>query len=959
MKLGAVAAVAVAAEIACATSVQAGLALDDSTHYLSFTPTAGGGISVANEATVANPPNVSYATSSGFILNHTSDGAGPGLCPSRGAAAQTNLGSLHVGAHAVVKLADTSPSHAAGSFTAELVLRLTKPFTWAYLFRGDNWNVSVEKYGCLVLSFLPQGGAAAVALRPSPSIADGKWHHVAVLQDVTAGTVSLYVDYQKVDGVSGRLPATSSPFFLGAYQDVASNINNSLCDVDYDEFRLTPRALSVADFIAPSNYGQDVSPFVRTDTVLYSDFGGRDFGLGNEVARLRATNAIVLPWGATSCVYERPNEALSLLSPGAYATDPAVSNESCCACSAASGDKVTAHLRAYFGDHPLTESSFTLEFSAQITSCKSSSYLLAYNGALWWFLKSDGSFTMQYGADSWKEYARTPVATDGKWHHYAVTWDAENHVLAGYFDHKLVGSQTVTSPFGAVTDPLLIGYATWESANVGFLDAKFDALRATRGVLKPQEFLHARRMPFDEDALLYLDFENGSTEAVYPLGMPSFWRSNATYANLNGNSVPASTLFSDAFSGLSTANERSLVQTNALDAANIGGGFVISNAVPSLLSADFTAEEYFRLGVDNPKSSYLFLQLQADGLAWGVRYAGQTGALSLLAMAGGKESAAGLATYPNANDGLWHHVAVVYRHARHTMSLYVDHALVGSVSNVDDMGAVAADELQVGGYSYWKYGTYNPFMDVSWNAIRITRRAMRPTEFLTTEPISPSAMPLEARFDDSWKTAPDGRYAVVASPFGNVRLARSGRVSGSLQDISGNRIRDDIAGVHATGGGVRLDGNGIVDLQTATVEMFVKVMDADYAGAIVSYGKGLGPETSLWNVTSDNKLTVETGTSSTMVPLANVNLNDGTWHHLAVCHESAERSVSVKVYVDYICVADVNVDGCFVFDEPAGFVLGTAGYVGRVDEFRCHRGCVSVDEFLYAGPRSGFRILIR
>lgn len=959
MKVGAVAAFAIAAEIACATSVQAGLALDDSTHYLSFTPTAGGGISVVNEAKIANPPNVSYATSSGYSLNHTSEGAGPGLCPSRGAAAETNLGSLHVGSHAVVKLEDTSPSHAAGSFTAELVLRLTRPFTWAYLFRGDNWNVSVEKYGCLVLRFTPQGASTEVALRPSPSLADGKWHHVAVLQDVTAGTVSLYVDYQKIDGASGRLPAKSSPFFLGAYQDVASNINNSLYDVDYDEFRLTPRALAVTDFIVPSNYGQDVSPFVRTDTILYSDFGGRDFGLGNEVARLRATDAIVLPWGATSCVYERPSEALSVLSPGAYATGPAVSNESCCACSAASGDKVTAHLRTYFGDHPLTESSFTLEFSAQITSRKSSSYLLAYAGALWWYLKSDGSFTMQYGDSTWTEYAHTPVATDGMWHHFAVTWDAEKHILAGYFDHKLVGSKTVSSPFGQVSDPLLIGYATWESANVGFLDAKFDALRATRGVLKPQEFLHTQRMPFDEDTLLYLDFENGSTEAAYPLGMPSFWRSNATYANLNGDSVPASVLFSDAVSGLSVANERSLVQTNALDAVNVGGGFVISNAVPSLLSADFTAEEYFRLGVNNPKSSNLFLQRMTAGEAWRVRYDGTTGALYLLAMSGGKESATALATYPNANDGLWHHVAVVYRHAHHTMSLYVDHALVGTVPNVDDMSAVVADELQVGGYSYWKYGIYNPFMDVRWDVIRITRRAMRPTEFLTTESVDPSAMPLEARFDDSWKATADGRYAMVASPFGNVGLARSGRVSGSLQDVSGDRIRDDVAGVRSTGGGVRLDGNGIVDLQTATAEMFVRVMDTAYAGPIVSYGKALSSETSLWNVTADNKLTVVTATGSTTVPLATVNLSDGAWHHLAICHESAEGVVNVKVYVDYACVADANVDGCFVFDEPAGFVLGAADYVGCMDEFRCHRGRVGVDGFLYAAPRPGLQIIVR
>jgi len=960
MKRNPIAVLTTAAALTVANPVSAGLALSDSTHYLSFKPSAGGGVSIANEATIANPPAITYATSSGFVLNHTSDGAGPGLCPTRGAAAEANLGSLHVGAHAVVKLADTSPSHAAGSFTAELVMRLTRPITWAYLFRGDNWSVSVEKYGCLVLRFVPQGSTTEVALRPSPSLADGKWHHVAVLQDLTAGTVSLYVDYQKVDYAAAQLQATSSAFFLGAYQDYSSNINNSLYDVDYDEFRLTPRALAVTDFIAPSNYDQDISPFVRADTILYSDFGERDFALGNEVTRVRETTAIVSQWGATSCVYAKPSDDLAVMSPEAYATAPVVSNDSCCACSAASGDKITAHLRAYFGDHPLTESSFTFEVFVQINSCKSSSYLLAYGGALWWFLNADGIFTMQYGESKWTEYARTPVVTDGKWHHFAVTWDADNHVLAGYCDHKLIGSKTVAAPFGKVSDPLYLGYATWESVNVGFLDVKFDALRATRGVLKPQEFLHTRRQPFDKDALLYLDFENDSTDAVYPLGMTSFWRSNATFAQVNGESVPASTLFADATSGLSTANERALIQTNSLDATNTGGGFVISNAVPSLLSADFTAETYFRLGTNNPKTSNLFLHLRTGGEVWRVRYDGSTHAFSLLTCSGGKQSSASLATYPNANDDLWHHVAVVYRHSRHTMSLYVDHALVGTVSNVDDMSAISADELQIGGYSYWKYGTYNPFMNVRWDAIRITRRALRPTEFLTTQGVTETSTPLSASFDGTWQASEEGRYVITATPFGEATLLRAARVSGEMLDATGAKVRDNTMGVKAEGGGVAIVGNGIADLGCATTEFFFRSASAQNTGALVTYAAGTDASQVFWKLDVTGTLTVCTDKGEQSFSCASpAHLLDGLWHSVTIRHETTDQGLRVEVFLDQELIVQGSVEGSFVFDEPGGYILGNASFYGRLDEFRCSNGLLDVERWLRAGAKPGLTLLLR
>lgn len=625
-----------------------------------------------------------------------------------------------------VAITDSSPSYTQADFTYEMFFKGRMSTGQRKIFhQPQGWRLYIDENGRLELI----NGGWSNTMVTTDVVADGQWHHVAVVYDTTEKTIAVYVDYALVKRVSHTIGTSPNPI---AY--VYGSIAGSCCD----EIRLTRRTLRPAQFLRDASKclpGVDPARTLAAtdeDTVVYAGFSGvPDASWLNDMRLFDHTK----PRLRVSSAYDPPEyvvpAGLSEIFPAQWADAPALTNTVAFRAYARPDQSVSTRL---WGELPGTfhTGDFTYEFffKADLASLypvgRDTLYLLTAPGRFHLVIRNAMGDLVVWGSD-WSQKAIKRDVINGTWRHVAVTWDQATRTLRFFLDGVQFGSQVRTEDFSAATSSAFgIGCFPTALGDNNFRDMTIDELRITARRLEAKELLSAARQPFYRETAAALTFEASKTANLVGSEIIAAVMNNKTSELV---AIPDS---EDATYACGTSSVRAaslmcyhVAKTNAEDNWN-GGGLTLTDSVPALRTGSFTAETFLRIGqLSKTLDSYVFSQPGA----WDLYVDAETQTL--------RAGAAGVGfavSDKRVSLNRWHHLAYVYDAAAKTCTAYLDYAPIGSVSSVDVLAASDAevkDILYYGGRTAWDWGLVNCFAEAWFDELRITRRALTVPEFLT------------------------------------------------------------------------------------------------------------------------------------------------------------------------------------------------------------------------------------
>ena len=353
------------------------------------------------------------------------------------------------------------------------------------------------------------GGSGSTTEITSGTINDGEWHHAAYVYDKTAGTCTLFMDYAPVDEKAYTPYSEGDGQFMVGGQfwwDNASHGNYQGFDGQFDNFRITRRALTAAEFLRPAEMERLLDARFDDDTPPTFSSGLPDYlapaGTGGTMNGGAAAPALA------------DSRAGSWIFDGVNGTD----KEKCGKALSLDGGYVL-----YPRNRLLERQAFTVEFFARFADLKKNANFLRFSsgntlsGAPIWGLYNnvDSSnvsriyFAATVSADGGLTTTRkdaplynlTENAGDWRgWHHWALTVEPNGARTryAFYLDGVCVKEPTNVTADGALYFPpegtcLAIGGT---SASGAYLNGLFDNVRISNGVLDPSQFMQYAPGPF-------------------------------------------------------------------------------------------------------------------------------------------------------------------------------------------------------------------------------------------------------------------------------------------------------------------------------------------------------------------------------------------------------------------------------------------------------------------------------
>lgn len=408
-----------------------------------------------------------------------------------------------------------SNGYTAGDFTFEIFLRADSDASLSYLVNhtGDAWRLQWN--GSKQLVFKKNW----TALGTSAALNDGVWHHVAVVQDKTAGTLSYYVDYQLVSlsNETTELDSSSDQLIIGAFtRNGEYNYNLQSTKCAYDEVRLVKRALSPLEFLTTRAYPVD------SDTVAYMSFDSTtaakyDIDLGasrlgcdsrgrgsysREVANNDKVSASLYPKARSSDSYEDDGVLLIDLGDG--------------------GNNAYSGAGYVFSDsnHHVGTKSFTVEVFTKFTRLPADYWGYIFFQRNMWsvFVDKQGKLAFDVTGKGTK-FSAASLVGDNTWHHLAVVYDAPRGTYSFYLDYSLFHRFTDVAfdesahngkfAFGGNEDDT---NNNW-SMSGGVNGALYDELRITKRALSVAEFITPESVA-GVDPVMHARFENNSWTAT-------------------------------------------------------------------------------------------------------------------------------------------------------------------------------------------------------------------------------------------------------------------------------------------------------------------------------------------------------------------------------------------------------------------------------------------------------------
>ena len=643
-------------------------------------------------------------------------------------------------------------------------------------------------------------------------------------------------------------------------------------------------------------------------------------------------------------------------------------------------------------------------------------------GYLFW--RSNGSAWSQ-----WRDQAaQMPGLYDGRWHHVAVTFDGnlsaqkatailyvDGNPFAKYASYKWEGWGTVSNN----KYPLVIGWHPYQTARTYM--GEIAEVRISDTVLINTEFLAPladRPGLVDGDTALMLTFDtakdtgygfaaqhlvpciNGSVtnfvwnakdwnvqNAAYSTPLVPRWfsfsdvKGRDTYLGdalrpLQDESVlPGESLYGNALATTGDAEGASLktCRNNGswADLINVPGG-------SALIADDLTMELFFKTDIANNDTDTL---VYSGFLKWCI-YQGKLLARTFI-MAGQNSGSSnvGITSSQNVNDGEWHHAAYVYDKANGAVSLYVDYKLVGTKAATPWVDGTLP--CLIGGESR-TYQAFNGNID----DVRITRRVLKPWEFLTTHAAGTNLV-MDATLEADYSSGVDAEIAPAGTAGTLVANGTSGEavLPVIVKTREGFVTLDGEAGqeTRASGHALRLDGgyvkwpyNRLLHRQDLTVEFFARfdALEASVNFLRLSTGTDVNG-TPVWVFFQNEgylRLTANTSTNG------NVSVEqrggifhagseaDGKWHHWAMTVEAdATGSNTVfTLYKDYVQHGDaLTVAGLLRLPaNGSNLSIGGTGVAGAfihglVNNLRISPGVLTTGDFMRFIPKAGTWLIVR
>ena len=633
---------------------------------------------------------------------------------------------------------------------------------------------------------------------------------------------------------------------------------------------------------------------------------------------------------------------------------------------------------------------------------------------------------------------QTPVEP-GRWHHLALVVDGDTKHAAWFvLDYNVVATNRMTYRgvsgamkrydvntghryvyynAGSAKIPLTVGadiYQTSSECAKSFM-GEIAEFRVSDEALGQARLL--RPMPaatVDEDTLAFLPMSDGAwfgnpftagsygryagildaspSAVIVPKWNPRSSRQDLEYPAPSGDS-PGDVVRgfcmdpNTSADGMSTRLFRTLVNGSAWHGNSIHLHESASGAYYCMPSNSFTVEWFFKTapweagnngdGVD----SYVMLY----GNWCKIMIMKSTGVLKTRLVGTDKDAMApdGYADWDvtgrRVDDGEWHHYALTYDRDAGKFEVYLDYRRVRSSADKATNGRTysqvplkeKADTLSFGGMGSGAQ-TFNGWLD----DLRVTRRVLKPHEFVSAHGLVSDVDCMYARFEGDLSSgqdpavAPDG-VSFASKPFKGLSI-------GIDQDGDGVADVDSAMAVDLGGGNVVYPRNSTLERGDFTAEFFAKISSLGGNAVLLR----LGEESELGDGVMSWALFRPGGTSKFLRFAANLSATgawsgvqrkdidvsadvvvaDGKWHHWAVTadEDEAAGTTTFTLYRDYEACGDpVVFEGGIpaVPEKGTSLSFGLEVY-GLYDEMRIRRGVHPPSTFMRQ-VRRNFMLIVR
>lgn len=520
------------------------------------------------------------------------------------------------------------------------------------------------------------------------SLADGKWHHFAVVWDKPTSTIRGYIDYKlhkETDLSAAPLPKTSTYLNLNIGRGVWGD-GHRLASGRYDGIRITKRALTPAEFLSPS-----VLP-IDGDTLAYMSFDSYAAAQSGQYDIPLGTNALSCALRKKDTSYGTNETVIApLLYPCASAVCPFADTRSISATITEIGNG-SAGFGYVFADpgHLVGTTNFTAEVFAKFTAAPSPNYgYVFYQPNVWrLFLTTQGRLGCSVKGMTQNKTGEDSLIDD-QWHHLAAVYDSARQTFSYYLDYGLFCRfENVQNPIAdGASNPekLLFGGNSHDSYNMqGSVNGVlYDELRITKRALKVAEFLTDTSIA-GVDPVFFARYESDFE------GMAA-----GRYAVTGEVSAAGAELAASARSSreILNANKETLF-ANAKGLDLLGG------------TVAYTGNGAFDL---NAATAEFFVRKLGGGAANNVVSFGATGAANPVwsLSAGGafvfRTASDSLEASLAIGDGQFHHVAVAYAPsgADTAVTVSLDHTAVasGTLTGAIDFGSGAGFTVGSAGFT--------------------------------------------------------------------------------------------------------------------------------------------------------------------------------------------------------------------------------------------------------------------
>ena len=551
--------------------------------------------------------------------------------------------------------------------------------------------------------------------------------------------------------------------------------------------------------------------------------------------------------------------------------------------------------------------------------------------------------------------------TDGQWHHVALrvyqsgeAWRAE--CLA---DYQSIGSKGLSGPIYYTGYPLLIG---------GNFQGLIDEVRLSDSMLEPSEFLRMRSISpnADADTVVYLDFSSSPIINKAPNESPlSVVSELGSESATLMDDIPGSAVRADAWTATTVANASALHFATNEACLYSPGRLTYDDTKDRISEGSFTAEMFVKIEDFGDGNNTKF----GDGIylfsspTWFLRVMRNDHSVTSYFKVGGKDLSLPLNVTLAANE--WHHVAIVYDKTAQTISVYFDHRRKNEKEGVIIDTKESDSPTTIAG-GFWAGGQFQ-ITRGAIDEVRITRRALKPAEFLTVAPYASGKLihlTYEANVLDS---------SVNAQVFGGAWTNNaanpptlSGRVPGkALLDAAGAVVRETNAhSLHYDNRYLAYESASVLDRADFTLEFFCRASATKPTAGVMRLVDNKDVNDFVWGLRTDAtgktlELVVSTeAEANTVVATYPAGSLDGRWHHYAANFKTVDANTVVTLYRDYEQVAQSTLNGVLaVATGVSRFYVG-GGSAGHLDEIVVWDGEKRADDFLRA-KKSGAVLIIR